>query len=302
MAADALDAYHHDRAAGKDSLLICDTWEMADALNRRLHDDLHRATGPPCRPRATKPSASAISSSAEATTPPSTSSPAPDIAATRRPSPQRQPLARRRHRPRPPTASPPNALTDNARVVFEGDYLREHVTLGYAVTVHSAQGVTVGGRDTAGVCHSILGEGATRAMAYVAMTRAKDENHAYIYQRLSAANPTTSTPDPSPACDIHQLRRGNKYSAAHYFRMILANDDRPRTMHAEAERTEQHLLPDTISDLLQRHEQRRAARRAVWREHSATARAHQAAYERMAAEAAQRAERSRGLDVDGLEL
>jgi hypothetical protein len=39
-----------------------------------------------------------------------------------------------------------------------------------------------------------------------------------------------------------------------------------------------------------------------WREHSATGRAYQAAYERMAADAPQRAERSRGLDVDGLEL
>ena len=46
MASDALDAYHHDRAAGKDSLLICDTWEMADALNRRLHDSLATETVP----------------------------------------------------------------------------------------------------------------------------------------------------------------------------------------------------------------------------------------------------------------
>ena len=30
-------------------------------------------------------------------------------------------------------------ITDRARVVFEGEYLREHVTLGYAATVHSAQ-------------------------------------------------------------------------------------------------------------------------------------------------------------------
>ncbi len=29
---------------------------------------------------------------------------------------------------------------DKARVVFESDYVREHVSLGYAVTVHSAQG------------------------------------------------------------------------------------------------------------------------------------------------------------------
>ena len=45
MAADALDAYLTDRAAGKDALLICDTWEIADALNRRLHETL-AACGP----------------------------------------------------------------------------------------------------------------------------------------------------------------------------------------------------------------------------------------------------------------
>ena len=45
MAADALNAYLTDRAAGKDALLICDTWEMADAPNRRLHDTL-TTTGP----------------------------------------------------------------------------------------------------------------------------------------------------------------------------------------------------------------------------------------------------------------
>jgi conjugative relaxase-like TrwC/TraI family protein len=40
MAAHALNAYLADTADGKDALLICDTWEMADALNRRLHDTL----------------------------------------------------------------------------------------------------------------------------------------------------------------------------------------------------------------------------------------------------------------------
>jgi hypothetical protein len=38
MASDALHAYLNDRAAGKDALLIADTWEIADALNRRQHD------------------------------------------------------------------------------------------------------------------------------------------------------------------------------------------------------------------------------------------------------------------------
>ena len=45
MATDALAGYLADRQKGKDSLLIYDTWEMADALNRRLHDAL--TTGGP---------------------------------------------------------------------------------------------------------------------------------------------------------------------------------------------------------------------------------------------------------------
>ena len=54
-------------------------------------------------------------------------------------------------------------LDDDARVVFGGDYLREHITYGYAVTVHSSQGVTA---DTT---HAVLAETITRAMLYVAL-------------------------------------------------------------------------------------------------------------------------------------
>ena len=70
-------------------------------------------------------------------------------------------------------------------------------------------------------------------MAYVGMTRGKDENHAFIYQ------PITGEADHehgkvAAGAEIHTMRRGNKYAAAHYFRMILANDDRPRTMHSRS--------------------------------------------------------------------
>jgi hypothetical protein len=47
MAADALAAYNTDTAVGKDSLLVCDTTEMADALNQRIHNarlDAHAPT------------------------------------------------------------------------------------------------------------------------------------------------------------------------------------------------------------------------------------------------------------------
>jgi hypothetical protein len=34
------------------------------------------------------------------------------------------------------------SFDDGARTAFSRDYLREHITHGYVVTVHSAQGVT----------------------------------------------------------------------------------------------------------------------------------------------------------------
>jgi hypothetical protein len=100
---------------------------------------------------------------------------------------------------------------------------------------------------------------------------------------------------------VHELRRGTKYAAAHYFRMILANDERPRTMHAEAEHTDRQLLPDIIGRLLDRHDARRAARRQTWRDHTAAQRAFYQRYQRLAADIGRAAER--GMDRGyGLEL
>ena len=106
---------------------------------------------------------------------------------------------------------------------------------------------------TADRSYAVLGEGATRAIAYVAMSRGRQNNEAFIYQRISGEADHEHS-KPAAWDEIHRLRRGNKYSAAHYFRMILANDDQPRTIHTEAERTERHLLPDVVSDLLDRNE------------------------------------------------
>lgn len=296
MAADALDAYLSDRDAGKDSLLICDTWEIADALNQRLHDTLVEAAGPTVRAARdqTIGLGDLIMTRSNDATIDVDSGPGHRTGA-------RLDQVRNGNRWRVAAIDPASRriaaerTTDQARAVFEGDYLREHVTLGYAATVHSAQGVTA---DSA---HAILGEGASRAMLYVAMTRGRANNQAYIYQRITGESDHDHS-TPVAGAEIHRLRRGNKYSAAYYFRQILANDDRPRTMHAEAERTERHLLPEVVSDLLTRHEQRRTARRAVWREHTATDRARQAAYERMSASAERSAGRGYDRDIDGLEL
>jgi conjugative relaxase-like TrwC/TraI family protein len=293
MAADALHAYLTDRAANKDALLIGDTWEIADALNRRLHDTLTRPgpTVTAARDQNIRVGDIIMSRSNDVTI---------DV----RPGPghRNDPVdqVRNGNRWRVAAIDPDTnrlaaeRLTDKARAIFEKDYLTEHVTLGYAATVHSAQGVT------ADSCYAILGEGASRAMAYVAMTRGRHNNEAFLYQKFgNEADHEHAKPVAAPA--IHQLRRGNTHSAAYYFRQILGNDDRPRTMHAEAERTERALLPEVVAEVIQRHEQRRRARRTAWQAHVKAAQAWRTGQERMAAAAATR---TAGVDLDagGLEL
>jgi hypothetical protein len=59
-------------------------------------------------------------------------------------------------------------------VRLPADYVAEHVELGYATTAHRAQGITV---DTA---FAVLRPGMSRELAYVAMTRGRAGNHAFI--------------------------------------------------------------------------------------------------------------------------
>ena len=59
-------------------------------------------------------------------------------------------------------------------IVLPAGYVTDHVDLGYAITAHRAQGVTV---DTA---HVLVEPTTTRENLYVAMTRGKHSNHAYV--------------------------------------------------------------------------------------------------------------------------
>jgi hypothetical protein len=160
-------------------------------------------------------------------------------------------------------------------------------------TVHSAQGVT------ADSCYAIVGEGATRAMLYVAMTRGRHNSEVFVYQRLThEADHEHATPLSAPG--IHQTRRGDKHSAAYAFRQILGNDERPATMHTEAERSAPHVLPDVVAEVIRRKKVRRRPRRTMWREHLRTAQAWRSGYEHVA-EAATRSAGT-GLEVSGLEV
>lgn len=59
-------------------------------------------------------------------------------------------------------------------IVLPAAYVSEHVDLGYAVTAYRAQGITT---DTA---HTVLTATTTRENFYVAMTRGRNANHAYV--------------------------------------------------------------------------------------------------------------------------
>jgi len=146
-------------------------------------------------------------------------------------------------------------LDDRARVVFDGDYLREHVSLGYAVTVHSAQGVTA---DTS---RAVLGENTSRALLYVAMTRGRHTNTAHLYHRTTGDNEYGhQEPD-----GTHVKYRGDSREAAVLIRGILANDDQPAvTAHDYAANNPGEALPDRVRRLLDRRTTAVDRRRATY--------------------------------------
>lgn len=74
-----------------------------------------------------------------------------------------------------------------SRVTLPASYVAEHVDLGYAVTAHRAQGLTV---DSA---HVVVGSSTSRENLYVAMTRGRDTNTAYV--ALDRPDDTHTPPD-----------------------------------------------------------------------------------------------------------
>jgi hypothetical protein len=66
------------------------------------------------------------------------------------------------------------ARASASTVRLPSDYIAEHVELGYATTAHRAQGMTVD------ATFAVLRPGMSRELAYVALTRGRQENHAYV--------------------------------------------------------------------------------------------------------------------------
>lgn len=85
------------------------------------------------------------------------------------------------------------------RVVLPAGYVAEHVNLGYAVTAHRAQGMTV---DTA---HVVVSPSSTRENLYVSMTRGRQTNTAYV--ALDRPDPLHGTP-PDPNVTARRVLSG----------------------------------------------------------------------------------------------
>ncbi|MDR1427767.1 MAG: relaxase domain-containing protein, partial [Bifidobacteriaceae bacterium] len=101
-----------------------------------------------------------------------------------------------------------------AAVILPADYVAEHLDLGYAVTAHRSQGVTV---DTA---HCVVTPTTTRENLYVAMTRGRSGNHAYV----ATDRPDESHTMPHPSDDVEA-------TAATVLAGVLANSGAELSAH-----------------------------------------------------------------------
>ncbi len=274
MAADALAAWTADRAGGADALLIADRWEIADALNERIHRDTVAADAPTitgarrCRIGVG------------------------DVVISRRNDPTIEVYIRAGHgaplsliedapvrngqRWRVEKIDPAGdriavrRIGDQALSVFTGDYLHRHVHHGYAITVHAAQGTT------ADRCHAVLSAGGRRSSAYVAMTRGRQANHVYLCEQIAGEQDHEHTP--TPVAGVHPARRGDAADAATTLLELLGRDEPHRTAGGTAADTDRAGLPAAVVELLDARTHALAQVRAAHEEHTqAAARAQTAA-------------------------
>jgi hypothetical protein len=159
----------------------------------------------------------------------------------------------------PATTTPPSRCATTTIGAFQGDYVRNHITHGYALTVHSAQGTTA---DTT---HAVLGENATRALTYVAMTRGRECNTAFLYQRT----PETEHQPNSAELD-HVIDRGTSQHAATLLRATIANAQKPTTAHDIAATTASESLPALVRDTVKHRTLAVRDRNSIFRHWRAT--------------------------------
>lgn len=133
---------------------------------------------------------------------------------------------------RTPANQPGHART----VRLPARYVADHVELGYATTVHRAQGATV---DTT---HALITAHTDRQGLYVAMTRGRDTNHAYV------------TLDGFTHTEHHQ--RGDDLTGRQILERVLATDGSEQSATATLRRPPGRGDFPTPAPLGPRHHQR----------------------------------------------
>ena len=243
MATDALPPTAPTSPQGKDALLVCDTKEMADALNQRLHHDTipadaadrdrwprsaHRGRGsdldPPQRPhrraRHQPPESRTPSTWCATATAGASSTSTPNTG---------------RHRRR--------RLDDDAGACSPGDYLREHVTLGYA-----------GHRALRPRRHHRHHPRRARRHHHPQPALRRHDPRPRHQHRLPLPPPHRTRIPTRPTRLLHRCGAATPMEPPKRSELIASTGEAPVTAHDYATRTAGSALPTTVQHLMQRRE------------------------------------------------
>ncbi len=196
-------AWVHDRAAGLDAIMLAPTRELVAELNHRARD--HRLGDVPLGARCVggrKPGQCRRRDHHPAQRPATPHH-------RHRLGQERRPVDHHPHRPATAT-SPCGTTAAGCTVRLPADYVHTSTGLGYATTIHGAQGVSA---DT---MHGLITGQESRQQLYTMLTRGRHANHLYLQvvgdgDPHSLIRPDTVAP-PTPTETLQQ---------------ILARDDTP---------------------------------------------------------------------------
>ena len=246
---DAYAAWSGDRAAGRDSVMLAPTRELVAELNDRARTDRLLGTGCPLGREVVLRDTSRAS--------------AGDTIITRKNNRRIRISATdyvkngdrwRVDAVRDNGALEVTHLRSGRHVTLPARCVRNRVQLGYASTVHGAQGITA---DT---CYSVATGEESRQLLYVAMTRGRHANHVYLTTAGEGDPHSVITRDallPPTAGDIlaRVLARDDSPMSATSQRRELRRPDlllqaaAARYQHALAVAAEDHLGADRLADL-----------------------------------------------------
>ncbi len=201
----AYAAWSDDRAGGLDALMLAPTRQVAAALNARARADRLAAAGPQASPGDAN---DATEAAREVQLADGSAASAGDTIVTRR-NDRRLALSatdwvKNGDRWRVDQVLEGGALqvthlASRRPMTLPAAYTGEHVALGYASTIHAAQGTT------ADVCHTVASGAESRQLLYVAMTRGRAANHLYLTSVGDGDEHSVITPDallPPTAVDL----------------------------------------------------------------------------------------------------